>query len=465
MPLSPTMPDTAQATSLRSPMTASWVLMSGVALMMLSNGLQGSLVSLRASMESFATLSIGFVMASFYVGLLIGTWWVPSVVQRVGHVRVFAALASMASTSVLLHLMLVHPLTWSLVRLACGFCIAGLYVVAESWLNDLATNETRGQLMGLYMMVSVGGLGGGQALLTVADPGGYHLFVVASVLVSLALVPIVLSASPGPVIADPQPMSLRAVGIAAPLGLLGAVGAGVTHGAVLGMGTVYAQEVGLSVGQTAGFLAAAIGGGVLLQIPLSRISDTRDRRKVIAAVSLLAAVAAIATAMVAHLPVTLLLSMAVFGGLSWPIYSLCVAHTNDWLSRGQIVGATATLVLATGFGAVAGPLLVAAAMSSFGPPGFFGVLAAAHVVIGIYALHRLTVRPQAPRQGPVPYVAWAARAATVATAINPRTMSRARSAVSRRRDRRWHAHPEPAARARPRRPVAVLHGRRNRSST
>lgn len=436
-------PTTPRASPTARPaLAASGVLLSGVALVMLSSGLQGSLVSLRASMEAFPTLAIGIVMASFYLGFLGGTWWVPSVVQRVGHIRAFAALASLASATVLMHLLLVHPVSWSLVRLATGFCMAGLYVVAESWINDLATNETRGQLLGMYMLVSVAGLGGGQALLTVADPGGFKLFVLASVLVSVALVPVALSATPGPALEAPQPMSLRDVGRAVPLGLVGTVGAGVTHGAVLGMGTVYAQSVGLSVGATAGFLAASILGGLVSQLPLSRLSDRRDRRQVIAAASLLAGAAAVVAAVVAGSPVALLAAMGVLGMLSWPIYSLCVAHTNDWLGREQIVGAAATLVLASGCGAVAGPLLVSLAMGVIGPGGFFVVLAAAHVLIGAYALHRMTVRPQAPRQRPLRYVAWAARAATVASSLHPRTMARARGTARGRRAAVWHAHSE-----------------------
>lgn len=414
--------------ALRSASSASRALLLGVAFVMLSNGLQGSLVSLRASIEGFSTPAIGIMMASFYIGFLGGTLWTPPFVQRVGHVRVFAALASAASAAVLVHLALLHPFTWSLVRLAAGFCMAGLYVVAESWLNDLATNETRGRVLGRYMIVSVGGLGGGQLLLMVADPAGFELFVIASVLVSLALVPVVLSVAPAPAATAPQSMPLRSVAAIAPLGLAGVVGAGVTQGSVLGMGAVYAQAVGLSVPQTAAFIGASIAGGVLVQTPVSRLSDTRDRRVVIACASLLAAAAAAVGGAASGNPAMVLAAMALFGAGAWPIYSLSVAHTNDWLTRDQVVGAASTLVLASGVGAIAGPLLVAGAMHTVGPDGFFAVVGLSHLAVGVYALHRLTVRPRAARQRPVRYLVWAARAATVATSLTGRV--------------RWQTRPE-----------------------
>lgn len=412
--------DPVTPSTLRSASAASRALLVGVAFVMLSNGLQGSLVGLRASIEGFATPAIGVMMASFYVGFLGGTLWAPPFVARVGHVRVFAALASTASAAVLLHLAVVHPVAWGLVRLATGFCLAGLYVVAESWLNDLATNGTRGRVLGRYMIVSVGGLGAGQLLLLVADPAGFQLFVIASVLVSVALVPVVLSVAPAPAVVEAHGLPLRSLAGIAPLGLAGVVGAGVTQGSVLGMGAVYAQSVGLSVPQTATFIGASIAGGVLAQTPISRLADTRDRRVVIAGASVLAAAAAAVGGFVGGNPMLLLLAMALFGAAAWPIYSLSVAHTNDWLTREQVLGAASTLVLASGVGAIAGPLLVAVAMYAVGPAGFFVVVGLAHLALGVYALHRLTVRPRARRQRPLRYLVWAARAATVSSSLTGR---------------------------------------------
>ncbi|MFO8074546.1 MAG: MFS transporter [Actinomycetota bacterium] len=401
------------------PVPGAGVVFAGLLLMMLSGGLQGSLVSLRGGIEGFSEAALGIVAASYYVGFVAGTWWGPSVVRAVGHVRVFSALASLASASVLVHLLTIHPVTWSLVRALTGLSVAGLYVVVESWLNDLATNETRGRVLGLYAIVTAAGLGGGQVLLVTADPGGIELFLLASILVSLALVPIALGARSTPHIAEPSPMGLGAVLAAAPLGVVGAAGAGLAHSAVIGLGAVYARDTGHSLEQTAAFMAVCILGGVVLQMPLSRASDHRDRRGVIAAAALAAAGIAALIAVTAPTGLGLLAAAGLFGALAWPMYSLSIAHTNDWLSREQMIGASATLVLAAGAGSIVGPLLASVAMSLIGPAGLFATLALSYLVVGLYALHRMTVRPMAPRQRPAVAVAVLARTVAVTSAVRP----------------------------------------------
>ena len=401
------------------PVAGAGVVFAGLLLMMLSGGLQGSLISLRGSLESFSDAALGLIAASYYAGFVAGTWWGPSVVRAVGHVRVFAALASLASASVLVHLLTIHPVSWSLVRALTGLAVAGLYVVVESWLNDLATNETRGRVLGLYAIVTAVGLGGGQVLLVTADPGGIELFLLASILISLALVPIALGARSTPHITEPSPMGLRAVLAAAPLGVVGAAGAGLAHSAIIGLGAVYATGTGHSVEQTAAFMALCILGGVVLQMPLSRISDRRDRRSVIAAAALAAAGVAALIAISGPTGLGLFAAAGLFGALAWPLYSLSIAHTNDWLTREQMIGASATLVLAAGAGSIVGPLLASAAMSLVGPSGLFSTLAVSYLLVGVYALHRMTVRPMAPRQRPAVAFAVLARTVAVTSAVRP----------------------------------------------
>ncbi len=298
-------------------------------------------------------------MSSYYVGFLFGSIWAPRLVTGVGHIRVFAAFASLASSTVLLHAILIEPLSWIPLRVVSGFCIAGLYVVAESWLNDASTNETRGSMLSAYMIVVSGGLGAGQLLLNVADPAGFGLFVLTSVLVSMALVPAALSVRANPRFLQPQPVTFASVFKAAPLGIVGVILTGASSGAIFTMGVVYSGLIGLTIAQTSTFMVGAIVAGALLQWPIGRWSDRTDRRRVIAVVALVTAVGAASGTLIGSQPrfgVALMVIMVV-GGFSFPMYALLNAHTNDWIEPERMVGAGSRLVLASGIGAVSGPLL------------------------------------------------------------------------------------------------------------
>ncbi|MEE8189749.1 MAG: MFS transporter [Kiloniellales bacterium] len=389
---------------------SSWALFLGIAFIMLGNGLQGSLLGVRAELEGFPTAVTGLVMTGYFVGFLAGSTVVPRLVTRVGHIRVFAALASLASVAVLLHSVFVDPVSWTAMRLVTGFSYAGLYVVAESWLNDRATNETRGQLLSIYMVVMLCGAGSGQFLLNVADPVGFELFLLASVLVSLALIPILLTVSPAPEFDAPSPVGLRALYRISPLGVLGTLGTGMAQGGLIGMGAVYAMSSGLSIAEVSLFMAATLFGGMLFQWPIGRLSDRFDRRRVLTAVTILAALwAFMATAVTGPLaPLfpawSLFLLAGLFGGMNMPMYSLTIAHTNDFLEPKQMVAASGTLVLVGGIGAVLGPMTLAGAMSFMGPSGFFWGLGVVHAVIGAFALYRMTVRQARPLEDQGAYV-------------------------------------------------------------
>ena len=240
---------------------SAWALLLGIALIMLGNGLQGTLLGVRATLEGFGTGTTGLVLTGYFAGFMAGSWIVPRLLAKVGHVRVFAALASSASGAALLHTLFVSPLSWGLIRLVTGFSIAGLYVVAESWLNDAATNKTRGQLLSVYMIIMMGGLGGGQLLLNLYDPRGFELFVLVSVLISFALIPITLSAGRAPAFDAPESIGVRALFRASPLGVGGAFLIGIAHSALFAMGPVYATRIGLAVDRLSFFIAAALLGG------------------------------------------------------------------------------------------------------------------------------------------------------------------------------------------------------------
>ncbi len=374
---------------------SAWALLVGVALLMLGSGLQGSLLGVRASIEGFGTTTTGVIMSSYYLGYLLGSTRAVHLVASVGHIRVFAALASVASSSILLHAIVVEPIGWVVLRVASGFCFAGLFVVAESWLNDLATNETRGSLLSLYMVVVSGGLGAGQLLLNVAPPESFELFVTISVLVSLALVPAALSVRAKPRMLQPVPVTMREIFREAPLGIVGVILTGSATGALFGMGVVYAQLVGLGLAKTSVFMLVAILGGAVLQVPIGALSDHTDRRRVILATAALASLVCVAATSNPSGAV-LLVAIGLLGGFSFPLYALLNAHVNDWIDHTQIVGAGGRLVLAMGFGAIVGPFAASLAMTSIGPEGFFWFLAAVHALIALFAAWRLTRRPPRP---------------------------------------------------------------------
>ena len=382
-----------------------WALLLGIALLMLGHGLQGTLLGVRAGLEQFPPAVTGVVMSGYYAGLLLGSFHVPRLVARVGHVRVFAALLSLGSTASLFHALMVEPVTWFLMRLMTGYCFAGAFIVAESWLNGAASNANRGTLLSLYMVDQFGALAAGQFLLNVADPRGFDLFALASVLISVAAVPLLLASSPAPQIRTPRAVRLRELYLLSPLGVVGVIGIGFSHSALYAMGPVFAQSSGLSLALTSTFMAVLIAGGVLLQWPVGMLSDRFDRRVVIVAVTLLAALAAMSSLPIARPPAWwLFVQFFIIGGMSLPMYALCAAHANDFLSREQMVGASSALLLSYGIGAALGPTAAAFTMQALGPAGLPLFLLVIHASIGGFALWRMTRRPVVPAEERVPHV-------------------------------------------------------------
>lgn len=393
-----------------------WALLFGIALLMLGNGLQGSLLGLRANLEGFGTSVTGLVMSAFYVGILIGAATTPKLVFRVGHIRVFAALASVASASVLLHALFLSAPVWFVIRLVTGFCFSGLYVVAESWLNQASTNETRGKLLSIYMIISYASMGFGQLLLNVADPGGFPLFILISVLVSLALVPISLTRTTAPQIETPEPISLKELYTLSPMGFFGCLGSGLAQGAFFGMGAVYGGLSGFSVGQISLLLSLPLLGLVISQFPVGAVSDRIDRRIVLGIAALASTLVAVFCSVAADFTfMTLSFGFAVFGAVSLPIYSLSLAHTNDNLSSDQMLEASSKLVFVFGLGSVFGPLSAGLVMDAMGPRGLFLYLAIVYAFIGAFAAYRMTQRVRVSEEDRGEFVLVAPRASHVAT--------------------------------------------------
>ena len=380
---------------------ASWALFTGIALLMIGNGLQGSLLGIRSEYEGFSTTATGLVMTCYFIGFLAGSRAAVRALRTVGHIRVFAALASMASTATLVHALTVTPITWGLMRFTTGLCMAGLYVVAESWINDLATNATRGRLLALYMVVTMGGVASGQFLLNLADPRGFELFIVASVLVSLSLVPVSLSGRSAPPTRVAEPMSLSELFSIVPTGLTISALVGMAHGALFGMGAVYAARAGLAPSQIAVFMGAPMVGGVVLQFPIGYLSDRVPRRGVMFAVAIAATVSASLLLIAEPGSVYSYALMFLVGGFSFPLYSLGIAYTNDWIRPEQAMGASSSLVTTNGIGAIIGPILSAGLIIFLGTSMFFVSLVLTHGSIAVYLAYRIVFREALPmsRQG------------------------------------------------------------------
>jgi len=382
-----------------------WPLLAGMLLLMLGAGLQGTLLSIRAISEGFTTMITGVVMSCYFLGYIGGSIATPRLVHRVGHIRVFAAFTAVASVTILLQVMLIDPFSWAALRLVSGFCFAGIYIVAESWLNAHATNENRGSLLAVYMLVLYVGLGGGQFLLNAADPLGPILFIAISVTISLAVVPMTLSVQSAPQYDIPHAIHYRDLFRASPLGASGVMVSGVVTGTVFSMGPVYAQLVGLGIADTATFMGMSILAAVITQLPIGKWSDRIDRRTVLIVICIVGGVAALLASLFGHLSKALLFVLAAsFGGIALTIYSLAVSHINDHLQPSQMVDASGTVVLLNGIGAAAGPLICAVLLQFYGAPAYFAYLSILVLGLAVYGLYRKSQRAPVPHDQKGPFV-------------------------------------------------------------
>lgn len=397
---------------------SAWALLFGMFLLMLGNGMQGTLLGIRGQIEGFDTFLMSIVMSAYFVGFLGGSRLAPRMIQRVGHVRVFAALASAISAVMILYPTFPNVVLWALGRVLIGFCFSAVYVTAESWLNNAADNSNRGQALSLYMIVQTLGIVAAQAMLLVGDPSGFVLFVIPSVLVSIAITPILLSISPTPAFETTKPMSLRKLMSFSPLGCVGMFILGGIFSAQFGMSSVYGAEAGLSVVQISTFVATFFVGAVVLQYPIGWVSDRMDRRFLIIVVSVIGGAGCIVGMLVGDVFVFLLASAFVIGGMANPLYSLLIAHTNDFLEHDDMAAASGGLIFINGLGAILGPMITGWMMgTSLGPAGFYLFTALLFGAMILYASYRATVRSALPADETGSYVPMGPTATTVAMEI------------------------------------------------
>ncbi len=373
-------------------LTQSWPLLMGVMLLMVGNGIQGTLLGIRGDLEGFTTYQLSYVMAAYFLGFLFGSWAAPKMIRQVGHVRVFAALGSLISAILVIYPVYPDWVVWTVLRVFAGFCFSGIYITAESWINNTASNDTRGQALSAYMIVQMIGIIASQVLLNLPDPSGFALFILPSVLVSLAFLPILLAPTPAPAFDSARRISFARLFRISPLGCMGMLLTGGIFSAMFGMASVWGAQEGLSVRQISIFVGALYVGGLVLQYPIGWVSDRMDRRTLIMGLSAAATVTMLAAALL-PLPFFALVGIAmILGGITNPVYALLIAYTNDFLSRDQMAGASAGLIFLNGFGAVFGPTATGWMMEQAGPSGFFLFIGILYAALAGYALYRMTRR-------------------------------------------------------------------------
>ncbi len=363
-------------------------------LLLMANGLFSTLLGIRTNIEGFSPETTGFIMAAYFLGLFIGARYAVWVVARVGHIRSFAAFASIMSVSALAHALVIDPFAWMLMRSISGFCMAGMIMVTESWLNERATNTTRGRVLSVYMITNYTAAGLAQLLLNISDPAKFHLFSLASILFSMALVPVLMTRAVAPQPVAIERMPLRELYRISPLGMLGALCAGLINATFYGLAPVFTREIGLQLTGTSLFMATVILAGLLLQWPMGWLSDRIDRRWILTGITLMTSVACILI-VVASKGGDLRLLYAcgiLYGSLSFTIYSLSAAHANDFAGSERLIQVAGGLLVTYGIGAILGPIAGAAAMGRIGPTGLFWFSAGVTALLGLFSLWRMSKR-------------------------------------------------------------------------
>lgn len=377
-----------------------WPLLIGILLLMAGNGLHGTLISVRGDLENFSPQLMGYVIAAYYAGYLGGALFTPKMLKRVGHVRVFAALASLVSAAFVLYPAFVHPLWWVVLRFVVGFCFSGIYVTAESWLNDMAPNEHRGKLLSVYLIMHMLGNVIGQGGLLLADPGGYTLFIIMSVIVSVAFTPILLSVSRTPVQEESRSISFRELYIASPLGFVGTLILGAVLSGLFSMSSVYATAESWTLLDISKIVVSVSVGALLFQYPIGLLSDKYDRRILIMAAT---GAGMVFCAMALVFKESILLTIVftgLAGGTALPLYGLLVAYTNDYVERDKMTSVSGALMFMNGLGATAGPIIIGYAMSLAGPNGYFICIIVLMGAIFGYAFYRMFRRAAVENMSP-----------------------------------------------------------------
>jgi MFS family permease len=390
---------------------ATWALFVGLALMLMGAGLFATLLGVRSELENFSTGTIGVISAAYYAGFLIGSRLALKALNKVGHIRVYTALAAILSAAILGIGLSVTPASWIVLRFITGLCLAGQYVVAEAWLNQLTGSRHRGRLLAIYGLVTTGGYAAGQLLFSTVDPKAVTGFAVGAILISLAVAPVALSedAAP-PMMEEPEHLSIREMLDIVPTGVGTSVLVGLAHGGFIALGAVYATRAGFSAGQIGRFVAAPEIGALLFHWPIAAASDDVDRRQVGAMAAFATIIACLL--LLSHGPEgwTGLALMALIGGSSFPLYSIAGAYTNDWVPPEKIPAAASKLVMLYGAGALLGPILTTTVMSATNLDGFIWTMVGLHVLIMLFLIYRFFAYRVPVLKRPLSEVSLSARA-------------------------------------------------------
>ena len=368
-----------------------WPLFLGIFFIGLGNGLQGTLSSWRADFEGFSVLTTGLIMSGFFIGALASSMLSPKQIEKTGQIRTYAAYASIASTAILIQILFIEPPIWFVARFLSGFCIVGIMIIVEGWLNSISSNENRGQIFSIHMIVVWGGLALGQGLFVVDDPAGVSLFLLASILLSVSLIPILLTEIKAPETDVQESLGLKALWKASPSGVATIGLSGLASAGFFGVGTIYAVKAGLSVSETALFMTLFIGFGAVSQWPLGWLSDKVDRRKVI--LLCCASVISICIVLVSFeftSTIHLILS-ALVGAFTLPLYSIGVAQANDRLEPKQMISASGTIVLVFSVFAVLGPFTMSYFLELFEMLGFMIYMGIVHSIIAVTVLMMMMI--------------------------------------------------------------------------
>ena len=375
-----------------------WPLFFGLTLIGISIGMQGSLLGIRAELENFNDFLIGLLMSSYFGGFLLGSLLAPKHIRRVGHIRIFGALSAVASITILLHALFINPWIWMLMRFLSGFAFSTIYVVSESWLNKASSNSDRGQILSIYATTLLLGICIGQFLLTIADPFKIDLFILISLIISIAAIPILLSGVKGPSIEEGDRITIKLLWRRTRIGVFAIALSQWVASIVFSMGAVYAIKIGFNQNQTAYFMGCLMMGGMFLQWPLGKLSDKFDRRWIIGLSSIFGAFCSILILFCDKPNLFFYLSTFLFGGFSLSLYSIIVAFTNDHLRPNEITSASGTIILIGGLASMIGPLTSVLWFTKFGAETLFSMFTYSLFLVGIISIYRVLTIPALPRR-------------------------------------------------------------------
>jgi MFS family permease len=381
-------------------------LLAGMGIVLVGSGLLGTLLPVRGNLEGFSEVTIGVVMAGFYVGFLVGTVWCPRIIRGVGHIRAFATFAALATVCILAHSAFISAPVWTALRGLVGVSLIGIYITVESWLNERAERSNRGTILAVYETIGLGALAAGQFFIIVGDVRTTLPFMLAAGLFALGLIPVALTRLPEPDLSRPSRLTIGQLFRISPVAAVGTVAAAAAAGGFFSMGPLFAQQLGLPESGIAAYMSAALIGGAALQWPIGGLSDRMDRRVVIGGTALVAALAAVGILLLAAQGQTALLTATfVFGGTMLVLYALCVAHANDLLPQAQFLDAARAINFLYAIGAAAAPVIIGALMARFGGAGLFGTSALLLGGLGVFALVGAILRPVVPVEAREEFVA------------------------------------------------------------